>query len=56
MIYIGCVLLSLPERDVWMKTPYQISLLFKYHREYNPDRWKPDPPEGESGDILDGLI
>ena len=24
------------EREAWRKTPYQITTLFKYHKEYNP--------------------
>lgn len=30
------VLLGYPERQAWRKTPYQITTLFRYHREYNP--------------------
>ena len=30
------VMLRYPERQAWRKTPYQITTLFKYHKEYNP--------------------
>lgn len=30
------VLLGYREREAWRKTPYQITKLFRYHKEYNP--------------------
>lgn len=30
------VLLRYREHEAWRKTPYQITKLFKYHKEYNP--------------------
>ena len=30
------MLLRYREREAWRKTPYQITTLFKYHKEYNP--------------------
>ncbi|UWD56795.1 MAG: hypothetical protein [Bacteriophage sp.] len=35
-MYIAVVLLRYREREAWRKTPYQITTLFKYHKEYNP--------------------
>lgn len=29
-------MLRFTEREAWHKTPYQITTLFKYHKEYNP--------------------
>lgn len=45
LLYIGVVLLQFSEREVWKKTPYQIMVLFKVHKEFNPDRFKADPPK-----------
>ena len=36
LLYIAVVLLRYREREAWRKTPYQITTLFKYHKEYNP--------------------
>jgi len=36
-------------------TPYKILTLFKIHREFNPDRFKPDPKEVDIDDVLGGL-
>jgi hypothetical protein len=46
LLYIGVTLLRFSEKEVWKKTPYQISTLYKIHRQFNPDRFKPEPPEG----------
>lgn len=35
-MYIATVLLRYSERKAWSKTPYQITTLFRYHKEYNP--------------------
>jgi hypothetical protein len=45
LLYIGVALLHFPEREVWKKTPHQIMSLFRVHKEFNPDRFKPDPPK-----------
>lgn len=56
LIYIGVTLLRFTERETWKKTPYQIITLFRIHRQFNPDRFKPDPgPLGE-GDELDRML
>lgn len=34
------VLLGYREREAWRKTPYQIVTLFRYHKEYNPQKFK----------------
>ena len=51
------VFLRYPEREAWKKTPYQIMRLFKIHREYHPDSFKPDPPSGadELEEILEAI-
>ena len=45
LIYIGVTLLGYPEKEVWRMTAYKILTLFRIHREFNPDRFKPDPME-----------
>lgn len=30
------MLLRYRESEAWSKTPYQITTLFRYHKEYNP--------------------
>ena len=38
-------------------TPYKISVLFRIHREFNPDRFKPDRPAGmEELDDIDAAL
>lgn len=39
-MYIATVLLGYREREAWRKTPYQITKLFRYHKEYNPHIFK----------------
>ena len=38
-------------------TPYKISTLFNIHKEFNPDRFKPEKPEGldDIDEALGGL-
>jgi len=54
-LYIGVTLLRWPERDVWRMTPYKILTLFKIHKRFNPERFKPEPAaqggEAEGEDI-----
>ena len=38
--------LGYPEREVWRMTPYKILTLFRIHRQFHPEKWKPEPPEG----------
>jgi hypothetical protein len=46
--------LRYPEREAWKKTPYQITRLYKIHREFNPDKFTPDSPDG--ADELDDML
>jgi hypothetical protein len=34
------VFLRYEEAAAWRKTPYQIVKLFRYHKEYNPQKFK----------------
>jgi len=36
-------------------TPYKIITLFRIHKEFNPDRFKPEKPEADIDDVLGGL-
>ncbi len=54
-LYIGVTLLGWSEAEVWKMTPYKILTLFKIHREFNPDRFKPDPKEVDIDDVLGGI-
>ena len=36
-------------------TPYKILALFRIHREFNPDRFKPEEKEADIDDVLGGL-
>ena len=51
----GITLLHWPEREVWRMTPYKILALFRIHREFNPDRFKPEEKEADIDDVLGGL-
>ena len=44
-----------PEADVWKMTPYKILTLFRIHKEFNPDRFKPEEKEADIDDVLGGL-
>ena len=55
LLYIGVTLLHWPEREVWRMTPYKILALFRIHREFNPDRFKPEEKEADIDDVLGGL-
>lgn len=46
-MYIGVTLLRWPEPAVWKMTPYKIITLFTIHKEFNPDRFKDDPPKAQ---------
>ena len=45
------------EREAWRKTPYQITTLFKYHKEYNPHIFRQEqagtPAATENMDDID---
>jgi hypothetical protein len=36
-------------------TPYKIMTLFRIHKEFNPDRFKPIEPEADIDTALGGL-
>jgi hypothetical protein len=36
-------------------TPYKILTLFRIHKEFNPDRFKPEEKEADIDDVLGGL-
>ena len=55
LLYIGVTLLRWSEAEVWRMTPYKILTLFKIHREFNPDRFKPVPKEVDIDDVLGGI-
>ena len=40
---------------MWRMTPYKILALFRIHREFNPDRFKPEEKEADIDDVLGGL-
>jgi hypothetical protein len=46
--------LRFSEKEIWRKTPYQITTLFRIHRSFNPDRFKPEPLA--AGDELDKML
>ena len=48
-------LLRWSEAEVWRMTPYKILTLFKIHKQFNPDRFKPEEPEADIDDVLGGL-
>lgn len=56
-MYIAVVLLRYREREAWRKTPYQITTLFKYHKEYNPHIFRQEkagtPAATENMDDID---
>jgi len=56
-LYIAVVLLRYREREAWRKTPYQITTLFKYHKEYNPHIFRQEqagtPAATENMDDID---
>ena len=37
---------------MWRMTPYKILALFRIHREFNPDRFKPEEKEADIDDVL----
>ena len=51
------MLLRYREREAWRKTPYQITTLFKYHKEYNPHIFRQEqagtPAATENMDDID---
>lgn len=51
------MLLRYREREAWRKTPYQITTLFKYHKEYNPNIFRQEqagtPAATENMDDID---
>lgn len=49
------VLLEYPERQAWIKTPYQIITLFKYHKEYNPHIFKQEQQARAAADKMDDI-
>lgn len=55
--YQPVVLLRYREREAWRKTPYQITTLFKYHKEYNPHIFRQEqagtPAATENMDDID---
>ena len=57
LLYIAVVLLRYREREAWRKTPYQITTLFKYHKEYNPHIFRQEqagtPAATENMDDID---
>jgi hypothetical protein len=56
LLYIGVTLLRWPEESVWRMTPYKIITLFRIHKEFNPDRFKPlEEKEADIDDIFEGL-
>jgi len=57
LLYIAMQFLRYTEREAWKKTPYQITRLFKIHREFHPEKFKPEPLAGtdELDDILDAI-
>lgn len=48
-------MLRFPEAEVWRMTPYKITTLFGYHREYNPQQFRQQPTavEPEGVDAID---
>ena len=55
LLYIGVTLLRWSEAEVWRMTPYKILTLFRIHKQFNPDRFKPEEPEADIDDVLGGL-
>jgi len=55
LLYIGVTLLGFTEREVWRMTIFKISTLFRIHREFNNDRFKPDSPGADIDEALGGL-
>lgn len=54
LLYIAVTMLKFTEREAWHKTPYQITKLFKYHKEYNPQQFKrQSQPSTEEQDDID---
>ena len=51
------VLLGYREREAWRKTPHQILILFRYHKEYNPHIFRQEqsrqPQQTEEMDDID---
>jgi len=37
--------LGYPEGEVWRMTPYKLLQLFKVHKRFHPDRFKPEKPD-----------
>lgn len=53
---MGVTVLGFPEKEVWKMTIYKILTLFKYHREFNPDRFKPDAENPDGLDDIDEAL
>lgn len=49
------VLLGYREREAWRKTPYQITKLFRYHKEYNPHIFRQESTAPEIAEVMDDI-
>lgn len=46
LLYIGVTLLHFTEREVWRMTPYKLLALFRVHKQFHPERFPREAPEG----------